>query len=170
MAEPQISFQCPNGHQLNGPPTLLGQLGQCPRCGVKFRIPNDAGSGMKRATALTPDEELLLGRLTPIAPAGSTCSSYARETEMHGDAEVHPAEQLLATLWREREHGGVIEIHVENFVLVPDWWAESLSTDSHAVFALQTADGSYVIEAVTWDSIRRITVRRIRELPDGVFH
>src|SRR5207248_1536431 len=28
-------FLCPNGHKLNGPPSLRGKLGQCPHCGAK---------------------------------------------------------------------------------------------------------------------------------------
>ena len=34
-------FLCPNGHKLNGPPSLKGKPGQCPHCGAKFRIPSD---------------------------------------------------------------------------------------------------------------------------------
>ena len=34
-------FLCPNGHKLNGPPSLKGKLGQCPHCVAKFRIPDD---------------------------------------------------------------------------------------------------------------------------------
>jgi len=35
-----IEFLCPNGHVLRGPARLQGRPGQCPHCGVKFRIPN----------------------------------------------------------------------------------------------------------------------------------
>ena len=34
-------FLCPNGHRLNGPPSLKGKPGQCPHCGARFRIPTD---------------------------------------------------------------------------------------------------------------------------------
>src|SRR5687768_8826407 len=34
-------FLCPNGHKLNGPPSLKGKAGQCPHCGARFRIPAD---------------------------------------------------------------------------------------------------------------------------------
>src|SRR5262249_44613164 len=34
-------FLCPNGHKLNGPPSMKGKAGQCPHCGAKFRIPTD---------------------------------------------------------------------------------------------------------------------------------
>ena len=84
--------------------------------------------------------------------------------------DMHPLARLFATLWNERQHGGVIEVHLgDREMILPDWWAEALSLESHGVFALQTSDGSYVIETVAWDAIKRITVRRINELPDGVF-
>lgn len=35
----QIVFLCPNGHRLHGPHSLAGRAGQCPHCGVRFRIP-----------------------------------------------------------------------------------------------------------------------------------
>jgi hypothetical protein len=35
-----IVFLCPNGHRLHGPRTLEGRPGQCPHCGVKFRVPS----------------------------------------------------------------------------------------------------------------------------------
>ncbi len=82
----------------------------------------------------------------------------------------HPLAGLFVTLWQEHEHGGVVEIHLTNGVtIVPDWWAPALSLNSHGVFAIQTADGSYVMESVAWDAVQRITIRRIKELPGGVF-
>jgi len=38
--EEQIEFLCPNGHRLHGPRSLEGQPGECPECGVKFRVPS----------------------------------------------------------------------------------------------------------------------------------
>ena len=34
-------FLCPNGHKLNGPPSMKGKAGKCPHCGARFRIPTD---------------------------------------------------------------------------------------------------------------------------------
>src|SRR5687768_9583039 len=44
-------FLCPNGHRLNGPPSLRGKAGQCPHCGARFRIPTGDEED-------EPDEEL----------------------------------------------------------------------------------------------------------------
>lgn len=57
-----IVFFCPNGHKLNGPPSLRGKLGLCPHCQSKFRIP-------------TEDE-------APAPPAPATSASDAGATEI----------------------------------------------------------------------------------------
>src|SRR4029079_2436042 len=41
QAEEIFFFLCPNGHKLNGPPSLKGKPGQCPQCGARFLIPTD---------------------------------------------------------------------------------------------------------------------------------
>ena len=40
-AEEIFYFLCPNGHKLNGPPTLKGKPGRCPECQARFLIPTD---------------------------------------------------------------------------------------------------------------------------------
>jgi hypothetical protein len=35
-----IEFLCPNGHRIRCQPEQAGRPAKCPRCGVKFRIPN----------------------------------------------------------------------------------------------------------------------------------
>jgi hypothetical protein len=82
----------------------------------------------------------------------------------------HSLAKLFPMLWNEKHHGAVLEIHLgEGIILIPDWWSERMSLGDHVLFALQTSDGSYVMESVPWDAIKRITVRRISELPGGVF-
>src|SRR6266850_3362495 len=47
-------FLCPNGHKLNGPPSLKGKPGQCPHCGARFLIPTD--EDIEAASAEAPLE------------------------------------------------------------------------------------------------------------------
>ena len=182
-AQAMIVFLCPNGHRPNGPATLQGQPGQCPHCGAKFRIPaQDAGS---TEDARAEEEENLedASELEEYEEPSEMEDSYTgpptgRQSigflppmlDDEDEADLHPLARLFTTLWNEKHHGGVVEVHLgDGVVIVPDWWAERLSLDKHAVFALQTADGMYVMETVPWDGIKRITVRRISELPGGVF-
>jgi hypothetical protein len=180
-----IVFLCPNGHKLNGPSTLQGQPGQCPHCEAKFRIPVyddeefeddqefeelslDAGSDVP-IDELEEIEEIeeIDEPILPPPPMGAVVDDLF---PLGDDGDSHPMARLFATLWTEREHGGIVEIHLENREsIVPDWWARGLSRGNCGVFALQTADGTYSIETVSWDSVKRISVRRIAELPDGVF-
>lgn len=191
--EDLIVFYCPNGHKLNGPASLQGKPGQCPNCGAKFRIPVQSpeqdGAATAEPHAALPEteeqehwdeleefeevEEITESRDQFVPPdiepdADSDAPSFFLPEE--DLADMHPLARLFHTLWNERQHGGIIEVHLsDGTIIMPDWWARKLSLDTHAVFALQTADGSYVMESVAWDAVKRISVRRITELPDGVF-
>ena len=43
------------------------------------------------------------------------------------------------------------------------------SEGTHALFARQEPDGSITLEAVAWESIQRVVVRKVQGLPDGMF-
>lgn len=86
------------------------------------------------------------------------------------DAE-HPTAQLVARLWLERAHGGVVELHLTGggSPILPDWFEPRWSRGTHGLFATQTADGKITLTAVAWDSIQKIVVRQVEGLPDGMF-
>lgn len=183
-------FLCPNGHKLNGPASLQGTIGQCPHCNIKFEIPI-----IQEEEASDADDQAVAGKITghlrsreefdePLAyeeidepgtaadpkPLDFEGMEEFREDDHYGDADTHPLAKLFKKLWTEREHGGVVELHLADGVkITPDWWAKKFSRVSHAVFSLQSSDGSYTIETIAWDAVQRVTVRRITELPDGVF-
>jgi len=195
-----LIFHCPEcRHKLNGPASLQGKPGQCPRCKSKFLIPV-----LEQKEPATPEKEQERPKEDEIIDVGDDGLDSLEDADLedlediedlevgepvpepnHGppsgpdvffpspgnsEFEAHPLGQIFLTLWQEREHGGVVEIHLgDGVVLIPDWWATDLSQASHALFAQQANDGSYVMECVPWDGVKRITVRRISELPDGVF-
>ena len=95
-----------------------------------------------------------------------------------GDAEPYeiavaadnPTAQLVARLWVERGHGGIVEIHIAGGgVILPEWYEPQWSRGTHGLFASQAADGSVTLTAVAWDSIQKIVVRQVEGLPDGMF-
>jgi len=45
-----IEFLCPNGHRIRCPAEQAGRAAKCPRCGVKFRIPDAAELNVSEAT------------------------------------------------------------------------------------------------------------------------
>ena len=180
----QIQFLCPSGHKLNGPASLQGQPGQCPHCGMKFRIPfldDDSPEGSRVSMVEDLEEGLELEELEEVEeldedefeeeeyqePIAEQMASFLPPMVNEPD---HSLAKLFPMLWNEKHHGAVIEIHLgDGVTLLPDWWSERMSLGDHVLFALQTSDGNYVMEAVPWDAIKRITVRRITELPGGVF-
>ena len=88
----------------------------------------------------------------------------------HTDTAIHPLADLMLRLWAEREHGGIIELHLEGGnVLLPDWFEQKLSQKSHGLFAGQAADGTVTMTVVPWDSVERVVIRGVVGLPDGMF-
>jgi hypothetical protein len=76
----------------------------------------------------------------------------------------------VARLWAEREHGGVIELHLSGgAMLAPEWFDTRLSTDTRGLFASQAADGTVTMTVVPWDEVTRVVVRGVVGLPDGMF-
>jgi hypothetical protein len=86
------------------------------------------------------------------------------------DAIDHPTARLVARLWVERAHGGVVEIHLTGgSVIMPEWYDPRWSCGSHALFAALAADGSVTLTAVAWDQIQKVVVRQVQGTPEGMF-
>lgn len=83
---------------------------------------------------------------------------------------VNATALLVARLWAERDHGGIVELHlVGGSVILPEWYEPRWSLGSHGLFASQAADGSVTLTAVAWDSVQKVIVRQVEGLPDGMF-
>jgi len=158
-------FLCPNGHRLNGPPSLKGKAGQCPHCGTRFRIPTD-----DEIEAASGDEEL---GLAEDAGDGERIDFNRLFAGDAGAAAQHlpPGGAgmgfIFGRLWRQRTEDTELEIFLsEGEILVPDYYSEVLSRSDYGVFAIQEGDGSYAITVIPWSSVRRVSMRRIVELPN----
>jgi len=89
-----------------------------------------------------------------------------------GDPEggSNPTALLMARLFREIEHGGIVEVHITGgSVILPEFYEPRWSAGSHGLFASRAADGTVTLTAVAWDSIQKIVVRQVEGLPDGMF-
>jgi hypothetical protein len=86
-------------------------------------------------------------------------------------AEIdNPTARLVARLWLERAHGGVVEVHLSGgSVIMPEWFDARWSSGTHALFAAQAADGTITLTAVAWDQIQKVVVRQVQGTPDGMF-
>ena len=86
------------------------------------------------------------------------------------EAGSNPTALLLARLFREVEHGGIVEVHITGgSVILPEFYEPRWSAGSHGLFASRAADGTVTLTAVAWDSIQKIIVRQVEGLPDGMF-
>ena len=94
----------------------------------------------------------------------------ALEPNVQPSAES-PTARLIARLWQERAHGGEVELHLSGSSrpILPQFFERDWSQGSHALFARQEPDGSITLEAVAWESIQRVVVRKVKGLPDGMF-
>lgn len=82
----------------------------------------------------------------------------------------NPTAALVARLFQEMEHGGIVEVHVTGgSVILPEFYEPRWSVGSHGLFASRAADGTVTLTAVAWDSIQKIVVRQVEGLPDGMF-
>lgn len=85
------------------------------------------------------------------------------------DAPWHPTADLVARLWAERDHGGAVEVHHADGVLVPDWYDVTWSRGTHGVFGSQAPDGTVTITAVAWSAVQKVIVRQVQTLPADMF-
>lgn len=88
-----------------------------------------------------------------------------------GGALENPTAQLVARLWLERAHEGVVEIHLAGAAspILPEFYEPRWSRGTHGLFASEAVDGTVTLTAVAWDSVQKIIVRGVKGLPDGMF-
>ena len=196
----QIVFRCPNGHRIVVPVAQAGKRGVCSKCRIPVTIPalgNPPAGGSAAAAPRTPSPSALqpLELLPAIGPPeeilggadeAGVLSLDVAEPAAEGSEAAWPAgaeslsgagaeggcsiAQLVARLWVERQHGGIIELHLDGgSVIVPEWYDTTWSRGTHGLFASQAADGSVTLTAVAWDAVRKVVVRQLTEVPDDMF-
>jgi hypothetical protein len=172
-------FLCPNGHKLNGPPSLKGKPGQCPHCGARFLIPTDeeieAASAEAEAHQEEDDEQLPAD--TAIEKQGADFNlSIGDEAGGIGSRSTRPLLGaaglgfIVARLWERRTEESELEVFLnEGEIVAPDFYSENLSTSDYGVFAVQEGDGNFAITIIPWNTVRRVGLRRMGELPGDLF-
>jgi hypothetical protein len=179
-------FLCPNGHKLNGPPSLKGKPGQCPHCGARFRIPTDEEMELPEEEVPTgeAEEEIADGQAVEEEGGfdfGRMLGGQQQEEEpVEAFVEEPPVAPpppgasglgyIVGRLWEQRAEGTELEIFLpEGEILAPDQFSEVLSSSDYGVFAVQEGDGSFVITVIPWSAVRRIGMRRMPDLPPQLF-
>lgn len=153
-----ILFLCPEGHHLCGPATLAGETGTCPVCQVKFIVPSPE-------EAVEPQEpELQLAQLLAAAEAPQGFSFSGGE-----EGAPRGIGALFAELWKYRALGSAIELHLgEGRVVVPGGFAPESAGLSHGLFTVSEPNGAVTLSVIGWNTVERINVRSVQNLPRGV--
>ncbi len=82
---------------------------------------------------------------------------------------THPLAALFIELWAARGEGSRVEVHLESgSVLLPDGYLKSRSQQDYAVLVTRDPDGCSTITVVPWNSIARIIMRAIKQVPGEV--
>lgn len=174
---PQIEFLCPNGHRLFGPSNLQGKPGECPECGSRFIIPiyddepDPPSSGPKKAPEPTSTPQ---SKPAPVARTGNTQSSNnavdSPTTISHSAAPGQSIAELFEYLWFRRDGDSSVEIRLrDGETIVPHQFLEKASRLNRiGMFVVKDGDGKISLVAVVWDSIARITLRGLTEVPSDL--
>jgi hypothetical protein len=177
-------FLGPNGHKLNGPPSMKGKPGQCPHCGARFLIPTDEDveetapdQEYEDGAPLEDAEQDALPPSTPTAEAIDFSRLFPGEAaEESGEYPARPPVGaaglgfIVSRLWERRSEASELEIFLaEGEIVAPDYYSECLSTSDYGVFAVQEGDGTYAVTVIPWNTVRRVGMRRIEELPGELF-
>jgi hypothetical protein len=146
--------------QARGDDTAAGEPAEeAAAAGVDWQFTGGAGDESGGADAGTVE----------AAPAAASWGG-TDGAEPEGEAFDNPTARLVARLWVERDHGGVVELHLTGgSVILPEWYESRWSRGTHGLFASQAADGSITLTAVAWDAIQKVVVRQVQGLPDGMF-
>jgi hypothetical protein len=172
-----IVFLCPNGHRLHSSPDTVGRPGQCPHCQARFLIPSpddliDDEAGEAAGTEVPSASFGVEAAVAPAEPRPDAAPEprLARAHEVPAAAAPGDMASTFRQLWAlKTQQSAVIELHLgDNKILVPESFANSWSSETHAVFADREANGAYRLTAVAWSSISRVVLRGLKSLPPGI--
>lgn len=143
------------------PPSIFPAAGGVPAVGLPAETQGDRADWN---FVVAPDAPTPADSESPVAwPAFEAADMLAGEGG-------NPTAQLVARLWRERDHGGIIEIHLAGgSVIIPEWYDVNWSRGTHGLFASQVADGSVTLTAVAWETVHKVVVRQLSEVPADMF-
>jgi hypothetical protein len=165
VGEQEIVFLCPEGHHLSGATSLGGKPGQCPVCQTKFIVPTEEDLS-------EPEPEPAQEARSPLFNfdiSGGGATNGQQEAAEEASSGTALAE-LFESFWSYRAQGASIEVHLDQGkVITPDGFAPHLSHQDHGVFMVREANGLFALSAVRWDAVSHITVRGLRQPPEGVF-
>lgn len=188
----RIQFLCPNGHRLFGSRDLQGRPGQCPECGVRFRIPvveelpeNEVEEAVPLTLAPEPGPHLVagtgLGDSAVVPDSGihlelfsSRPQEDSRVADSHrmewGSARGSQLGELFQKVWANRPMASTVQIQLED--------GQTLTILKFRPFGLNGEYGAFIVEesalgaglvVIPWRCVRMIYVSGLKEFPAPIF-
>jgi hypothetical protein len=102
------------------------------------------------------------------SPAPEPETMPATVWSLASDASIpeQPLASLFAKLWTTRPKGTRVELHMrEGEMIIVERFITSFSQQTHGVFGIKASDSTYTLMAVPWESVTRVLVRGLIELP-----
>jgi hypothetical protein len=178
-AKCQAAFRIPSATEAKGPPAAgvhavaqPADAAAAPAAEPPPAKPADAGPGMSGSgpIASAPAAAVVCDVAEPVPAAAPAAAEHRPAPALDQAGTPSSIAGLLTRLWEEVDRGGVVELHIEGgSVVLPKWFDRRWSSGTHALFASQAVDGTVTLTAVAWESIKRIVVRNVGDLPDGMF-
>jgi len=187
-AEPQIEFLCPNGHRLHGAASLQGRTGQCPECNSRFRIPSCddvpaddeeeaeeeigvVGAGCDTKVTFDDTEPFAASQASNGESEAAVTTAIRLENSgvLATQSHVSPLAELLAKLFGEKNAEATVQLHLTSGeTLTPNHFVKQASQGSHGLFAFDDSSGLFTLMLIAWQSIARIEIQGMKELPAWV--
>jgi len=170
-SDPQIEFLCPNGHRLHGPAHLQGKPGECPDCGARFRIPVYDDLAEEEEDEAAEEKEISSGGVG-IEPEDEVPEAEAADEEEPAEesrrgGETHPLADIFIRLWRRKPADAVAELRLTSGeTLTVERFSRALSRPKHGVFSVRESDGAHTLALVAWNSVERVLIRGVKNLPE----
>lgn len=191
----RIQFLCPNGHRLFGSTELQGRPGQCPECGVRFRIPiieeltdNEAveaiplntapepssspqlatGTGLGDS-AIVPESSIHLELYSPRSTGDSrTPDSFFAQAESAKESNLG---EIFQRIWATRSAGNIVQVQLEDGQTLKILQYRSLPQNSaqYAAFVVDDSAFGAGLVVIPWRSIRMIHVSNAKDFPSQLF-
>lgn len=83
---------------------------------------------------------------------------------------IHPYASIVTFIWAAKEPGQVVDLYLQKGeIFTPELFAEGLSQPNFGVFGRREKEGGgHTLIMLPWDTIVRIEVRNVRQVPVGL--
>lgn len=166
LGEEAFQFLCPNGHKINTPASLAGQLGKCPRCGERFHIP-DTGQPIERDAGGAAED---LGKLEDgeeVIPLGAVRPGWTVPASALGGEQTMA--EVTTWIWEEKGPEQQVEITLrDGSTLQPSSYAAGLKSKDVGIFGTPNDQGSVTLRAIAWDAIALVSVLNLTDEIDDL--